>query len=280
MKDGHVLTRTRRRQLLALLLTPLLLLATGFRDTTTIEIESIDRLTVSIDQGIDYGYASREYGSVEEMCSEHMDTDSSHYDPYEETTVVPYEQDALWGCRFIGVITPENYSLDLSEVDGEFHMLYTPHTIEPTERGRGPLGLTGAGDGAGDLRISFTFPGDVIESTAGQVHGDTVTFRNLMELSNGAEIRAETGQAHDEIRDETSGFPWLIVVAVTLALILGTRLLLALAGAGLLIGRARQGTDGDPGAGTPASADVLVAAPSEGPQDQQWEQDQQGGRSV
>lgn len=272
-----MLTTTRRRQLLALLLTPLLLLATAFRDTTNIEIENLDQLTVSIDQGIDHSYASREYDSAQEMCSEHMDEDSSRYDRYEQTTVVPYEQDALWGCRFIGVITPEDYSLDLSEVDGEFHLVYTSHTIEPTESGRGPLGLTGAGDGAGDLRISFTFPGDVIESTAGQVHGDTVTFSNLSELSHGAEIRAE---AEANPAETGRGFPWLIVVAATLTLILGIMLLLALAGAGFLIVRAREGTGGGLGAGAPAPADALAAPRPAGPHDQQRGQDQQGGRPM
>lgn len=255
-----MLTTTRRRRLRALALLPLLLLLAGCgRFTADIEIRDVDTLHVSYDMGIDSSLMQDVYGSAEEMCA-----DTGADGVYNEVQPEPYEEDGLWGCRATGAADVADFGgdLQLTEQDGEFHLVMDTGDAAPVSTS--DLALLGFDDF--ELRLSFTFPGAIIESSGGQIDGNTVTYTSLSEVTSGIDIRAEAG-----------GFPWLIIVVVVL--VLGFLLLLALAVVGFVIYRARKGRSSGPGSGTGAPAAFAAAGSAAAPPAPQDQQSQQWGQA-
>src|SRR5690625_7846119 len=87
--------------------------------------------------------------------------------------------------------------MQLTEEDGEFHLVMSGGDAAPVSES--DLEVAGVSDF--EFRMSFTFPGSIIESSGGEVDGNTVTYTDVGEVSQGIDIRAEAG-----------GFPWLIIV--------------------------------------------------------------------
>src|SRR5699024_9861377 len=141
-----------------------------------------------------------------------------------------------------------------------------------------------------DFRMTFTFPGAIIEASGGEVDGNSVTFTDVNEVTQGVDIRADA-----------SSFPWVIVVVAVL--IIGFLFLVGLAAGVFCVRRARrnkstpaavpgaysadsahgapQGQPGQPGQqGQPGQAGQQwggQASPPPAPQQgQQWGQPQQG----
>lgn len=237
-----MLTTTRRRRLLAVLTLPLLVLLAGCgRFTADFEIQDIDTLHLDLDIGIETTWIGDEFDSAEAMCSD-LDDESGGGGVYDEVVFEPYEEDGMWGCRAGATMDRSEFGdeFELTEQDGEYHLMIAGDDAAPITQS--DLDMVGATDF--EFRMSFTFPGSVIESSGGQVDGNTVTFTDVSEASQGIDIRAEA-----------DGFPWLIVV-VAVVLIAGFLLLVALAVVGFLIYRSRQNRSSVPGAnaGAPAAA--------------------------
>lgn len=270
-----MLTTTRRRRLMAVLAMPLIVLLAGCgRFTADFEIQNVDTMQLNLDVGIETSWIEGEFASPEEMCE---DLSSEDDGVYNEVPFEPYEEDDMWGCRASGTVDRADFGQDfqLSEADGEFHLVIAGDDAAPvTESDLEMIGASGF-----EFRMSFTFPGAIIESSGGEVDGNTVTYTTVGEVTQGVDIRAEAG-----------GFPWLIVVAAVL--VVGFLLLVALAVVGFLIYRSRKGKGGGSGgaggmgapaayAGTagPAAPDGQgqqwgpASSPPAAPQGDQWSQD-------
>src|SRR5699024_11440765 len=68
--------------------------------------------------------------------------------------------------------------------------------------------FTSAEDLGFDFRMTFTFPGEIIEASGGEIDGDSVTYTQIDDLASGIDIRAEAA----------GSFPWVIVIVVVLVL--------------------------------------------------------------
>lgn len=280
-----MLTTTRRRRLLAALTLPLLVLLAGCgRFTADFEIQDVDTMQLSIDVGVETTWIEDEVDSAESMCAD-LDSEAGNGGVFNEVALEPYEEDGMWGCRASGMVDRSEFGsdVDLTEQDGEFHLVIAGDDAAPFTQS--DLDMVGATDF--EFRMSFSFPGSIIESSGGQVDGSTVTYTDIVEVSQGIDIRAEA-----------DGFPWLIVV-VAVVLIGGFLLLVALAVVGFLIYRSRKSKSGGPGVGAATPAAVAgsatgaggagpvegstpgpssgqpwgqASAPAAAPQDDQWSQ--------
>ena len=232
-----MLTTARRRRLMAVLTFPLLILLAGCgRFTADFEIQDVDTMQLNLDIGIETTWNEDECDAAEEMCAD-LDSGGADDGVYGPLTSEPYEEDSIWGCRASGVADSSEFGddLQLTEEAGELRLVMSGNDAPVSES---DLDMVGASDF--EFRMSFTFPGNVIESSGGEIDGDTVTFTDVGEVLQGIDIRAEA-----------DGFPWLIVV-VAVVLIGGFLLLVALAVAGFLIYRSRKHKAG-PGSAAPAA---------------------------
>ncbi|MCT1655137.1 LppM family (lipo)protein [Brachybacterium muris] len=214
-------TISRRRRLLAALILPFLLVLAGCRFHADFEINSPEDVTTTIDLAMPKALMQSDFSSATEMCESMRGEQPSIDDAVPE----PYEEGDLWGCRVTGVADSSNYddSFRVSEEDGKLHVVMNFGDSGITED---ELALIGAD--SIDFRASFTFPGEVLESKGGTIDGDTVTYTDPVEFSNGVDITAEAG----------GGFPWWIVVVAVL--LLGLLLLLALGLGAFLFMRSRK----------------------------------------
>lgn len=220
----------RRRRLAALLLLPFLLVLAGCGRLNA-DFEIVDASTINLSMDLAFESQALEdggYTSAEDFCTDASGEESSSLDSAQWE---PYEESGMWGCRAEGVATAEDFGADLNLTE---------------ERGELTLSL-GSGLGvsqsdldfygtyydtdAFDFRVSFTFPGDVIEASGGEIDGNTVVFSDPVEFNDGVEITAEAG-----------GFPWLIIVIV--AVVVGLLLVAVVAVAIFLIVRNRRGGGG------------------------------------
>lgn len=213
-------TITWRRRLAAALLLPFLLVLAGCgRLHADFEINDVDSIDLTLDFAVDSTYIESEYSSAEEMCSD-MQTQE---DTFGEVTPEPYEEDGMWGCRAAGVLERQDFGsgFELTEENGEYHLVMGS---DATGTEGGDMSML---ESQVDFRVTFAFPGDVIESKGGTIDGNTVTYTSITEFSEGVDITAEA-----------DGFPWLIVVLVVA--LLGLLLLAALAVGAFLFLRSRK----------------------------------------
>src|SRR5690625_2788167 len=184
-----MLTTTRRRRLLAALTLPLLVLLAGCgRFTADFEIQDADTLKLDLDVGVETTWIDDEFDSAEAMCTD-LGSDTGGTGVYDEVPFEPYEEDGMWGCRASATVDRSEFGSDfeLTEQDGEFHLTIAGDEAAPVTQSE--LEMAGVSDF--EFRMSFSFPGDVIESSGGEIDGDTVTFTDRSEVSQGIEIRAE-----------------------------------------------------------------------------------------
>lgn len=212
---------TWRRRLMAALVLPFLLVLAGCRLHADFEINSPEDVTTTIDMAMPKSLVESEFSSAAEMCESMRGQQPSIDDAVPE----PYEEGDLWGCRATGVADSSDYndSFRVSEEDGKLHVVVNFGDSGITED---DLALVGAG--SIDFRASFTFPGEVLESKGGTIDGNTVTYTDPVEFSNGVDITAQA----------EGGFPWWIVVVAVL--LLGFLLLLALGLGAFLFIRSRK----------------------------------------
>lgn len=246
-------TISRRRRLVALLLLPFMMLLAGCGKLhADFDIKDAETINLSFDFSIDKSFVGDAYTSADEMCSSfatEMDLvgDSA-------PTVEPYEEDDALGCRIVGVLTSEDFNSDLNlvEEDGEYHL-----TISGNETGVEDVGGTDMGQLDIDFRMTFTFPGKIIESSGGEIDGKSVTYTDFNEIANGIDIRAEA-----------NSFPWVIVIIAVL--VVGFLLLLVIAAVVFFVIRSRKNKGGSTpipgGYGSPAAASPAA------PQNTQWGQ--------
>lgn len=268
-----------RRRLVAVLLLPFLLVLAGCgKFHADFDIQSADSMNVSFDFAVDTEYTEGIWDSAEALCSEA----TQEIDLGEDAPPVePYEENGQYGCTISGVVDSDDFGngFDLTEENGEYLL---------TISGSGETVDTSSLESLGveiDFRMTFTFPGEIIEASGGQIDGNSVTFTDINDISSGIEIRAEA-----------NSFPWLIVIGVVL--VLGFLLLLAIAAVAFFLIRARRnkgggstptGTPGGYGAaGTAAAAGTAPPAAPQGqpfgqgspaaPQGGQYGQQPQGGQ--
>ncbi|MEE1650804.1 hypothetical protein V1260_08355 [Brachybacterium sp. J144] len=241
-------TNSVRRRLAAVLVLPLLLVLAGCGSfTADFEVTSAESMTLSFDMAVDPTYLEGTYSSAEEMCA---DTEDGEFAPGAEAVEVEaYEEDGLWGCRASGAVDMSQLGSEFSvtEEDGEIHL--TIDMGDSAGLSQEDLELV-FGDAIDDFefRVSFTFPGDVIESRGGTIDGNTVTYTDIIDFTQGVDITAEAG----------GGFGWLIIVIVVV--VLGFLLLLAIAAVIFFVMRSRKkGGSGTPGA--PGGYGGVPAAP-------------------
>ena len=189
---------SRRRRLLALLLVPFMMVLAGCgKFDATFDIKDAETIDVTMDIGLDTSLIGSEYSSAEEMCAE-MEGEESGVAGEIAPTVEPYEADGMYGCKITGVVKNEEFGngLDLVEEDGEYHF-----TLDPAQAGLGDLADPTLADYGFEFSMTFIFPGEIIESSGGQIDGSTVVFTDAAEIANGIDIRAEA-----------NSFPWVIVI--------------------------------------------------------------------
>lgn len=229
----------RRRRLAALLLLPFLLVLAGCGRLNA-DFEIVDASTINLSMDVAFESQALEdggYTSAEDFCTDASGEESSSLDSAQWE---PYEESGLWGCRAEGVATAEDFGADLNltEEGGELTLsLGSGLGVSQSD-----LDLYGTyyDTDAFDFRVSFTFPGDVIEASGGEIDGNTVVFSDPVEFNDGVEITAEAG-----------GFPWLIIVIV--AVVVGLLLVAVVAVAIFLIVRNRRGGGGSNGTPVPAA---------------------------
>ncbi|MGP9538414.1 LppM family (lipo)protein [Brachybacterium sp. AOP43-C2-M15] len=263
---------TRRRLVAALLLPFLMVLAGCGKFHADLEIKDAETIEVAYDLAIDETLLEGLYSTADEMCAQMQDSGNLAGEMAPE--VEPYEADGRFGCKVTGVLAKENFGtgLDLTEGDGEYHLVMTGD--EAAADGLDPANMSML---EVDFRMTFTFPGRVIEASGGRIDGNSVTFSEFEDLRAGIDIRAEAG-----------GFPWVIVLVVVL--VLGFFFLLLLAAIAFFVIRARRnkgggaGPGGVPGGYGAASGAAAGSVPPAAPQGQQWGQTspppapQQGGQ--
>ncbi|MGO2558343.1 LppM family (lipo)protein [Brachybacterium sp.] len=247
-----------RRRLLAVLLLPFLMVLAGCGKLhADFEITDADTVNAVFDIAVDTEFAEGLWDSAETFCSE----------MYSETlldedapTVEPYEENGQLGCTISGVITSEDFDSDfnVTEEDGELHLVISGD--ESTSD------LASAEDLGFDFRMTFTFPGKIIEANGGEIDGSSVTYSDADALTTGIDIRADAG-----------GFPWIIVIVVVL--VLGFLFLLLLAAVAFFVIRARRNKGGGStpsgmpgGYGSAAMAGAAAPAAAPGQPGQQWGQ--------
>lgn len=252
---------TRRRLAAALLLPFVMVLAGCGKFHAEFDVQSADTMNVSYDFALDEDLARSGFDTAQAMCDSLVEEISVAGELAPD--VEAYEEGGQFGCLMTGVMNGDNLPSDitLEEVDGEIHLSIAG--LGSVEDLSGP----GVDISSFDFRTTFTFPGEVIESSGGQVEGSTVTYTDPQEFASGVDIRAEAG-----------GFPWLIVVVVVV--LLGGLLLLLLAVAAFFVIRARRNKSGGAGppagygaaAGAGAGAPVPPAPPQspQAPQSPQW----------
>ncbi|WP_394216487.1 LppM family (lipo)protein [Brachybacterium vulturis] len=239
-----------RHRLLAVLLLPFLMVLAGCGKLhADLEIQDVDTINLSYDLAIDKDVLAGAYGDADTMCSAMTEKLSIGGELAPE--VESYEEGGQLGCLVSGVITRDNFGSDLSltEEDGEYHLVLTGD--EAAQFGDPAMADF-------DVRITFTFPGEVIESNGGEVEGDSVTYTDLTQVMQGVDIRADAG-----------GFPWIIVIVVVL--VLGFLVLLLLAVIAFFVIRARRNRGGgSTPSGMPGGYGAAAAAGTAAPQGQQW----------
>ncbi|GAA1490888.1 LppM family (lipo)protein [Brachybacterium sacelli] len=230
-------TISARRRLLAVLVLPFVLLLAGCgRLYADYEIQDADTMNLAFDIGFQSSYAEQQFDSAEALCEEMQAEGSS----FGEVEVSAYDEDGIWGCRAEGMLERGEFGegMELAEEGGEYHLTFdfgadqalTQEDIDVLASGYG------ADASAFDFRMSFTFPGKVLESAGGTVDGKTVTYTDVTELSQGVDITAES-----------SGFPWVIVIVIVL--VVGFLLLLVLAAVIFFVVRSRRAKRGPKGPG-------------------------------
>jgi hypothetical protein len=250
---------SRRRRLLALLLVPFMMVLAGCGKLhADFEIQDAETINVSFDFAIDEEFASASFDSADEMCT----SLESEMDVVDESapSVEPYEADGAFGCRIVGVLTSEDFDsgFSLTEEDGEYHL-----TISGDDTSVDDIGTPEMAELDFDFRMTFTFPGEIIESSGGQIDGNSVTYTDVAEFGAGVDIRAEANT-----------FPWVIVIIAVL--VIGFLLLLVLAAIVFFVVRSRRnrgGGSGTPGGYGAAAGPTPMGATYAGPQGgQQWGQ--------
>ncbi|MDN5899087.1 MAG: hypothetical protein L0H74_03375 [Brachybacterium sp.] len=247
-----------RRRLIAVLLLPFLMVLAGCGKLhADLDIQDIDTINVSYDLAIDEEFTDGVYDTAEEMCSEMAEELSVGGEIAPD--VEPYEEDGQLGCLVTGVMTRDNFGSDLSltEEGGEYHLvLEGDETMDLEDPGMDGLDI--------DFRMTFTFPGKVIDSNGGEVDGNSVTYTDLNQMSQGVDIRADAG-----------GFPWVIVIVVVL--VLGFFFLLLLAAVAFFVIRSRKNKGGgSTPSGMPGGYGSAAAAGSAAPQGQPGQPGQPG----
>ncbi|MFC7456977.1 LppM family (lipo)protein [Brachybacterium sp. GCM10030267] len=279
-------TISARRRLIAVFVLPFVLLLAGCgRLHADYEIQDVDTMNVSVDFGIESELIEGEYASAEEMCS---DSQQEGEATFGQAEVTPYEEDGYWGCRASGVLERAQFAegMELTEEDGQFHLTMDLGTDGESLSQEDLEFAYGDQINEFDFRATFAFPGKVLESRGGTIDGNTVTYTDVSEFSEGVDITAEAG-----------GFPWWIVIVI--ALVLGFLLLLVLAAVAFFVIRSRRkkgggsggasvpAAFGGPGSQAPAAAPQggqgqpwgqasPPPAPPQGGQGQQWGQPNQG----
>lgn len=254
-----------RRRLVAVLLLPFVLMLAGCGKLhATFDVQDAETVNVSYDLAIDTEYAESTYSSAQEMCDDLLSDNTLSGDM--APSIEPYEEGGQYGCRVVGVMTGDNFdsTFNITEEDGELHVVIdggadAESFSDPEVQS---LGI--------DFQMTFTFPGKVIESSGGEIDGNSVVFTDLNDVANGIDIRADAG-----------GFPWIVVIVIVL--VLGFLLLLVIAAIIFFVLRARKkknavsgGSAGMPSAyGASAGAAAVPAAPQ--PAGQQQSGQQQSG---
>ncbi|GAA1483544.1 LppM family (lipo)protein [Brachybacterium fresconis] len=235
-------TISARRRLIAVLVLPFVLLLSGCgRLSADFDIKDIDTIALSMDFGLDKNVLEKmgeSFDSPDAMCEDLMG------DANEDLLSAPveaYEDGDIWGCRISGTSTRADFGsgLDLTEQDGEYHLILDLGSEGINQSDLDALGsLYGIDVSAFEFEISFTFPGKVIESQGGTVDGNTVTYTDVTEFSQGVDITAEA-----------DGFPWIVVIIIVV--VVGFILLLAIAAVIFFVIRARRNKGGSAGPGAP-----------------------------
>lgn len=230
-------SRTRPR-LTALLLLPLLALLSGcFRvgmDFTFNPDDTVDFVFEMVD---------RTGSGATSDCTEDDLADGPVPDGV-EVRVESFEEDGYPGCRMTA------HNVPLAEFDTEDDMtlyregdLYV-FEIPGDDSGSIPPTLSG-----GDMQVSVTFPGSVVDASGGEVDGSTVTWTGLGPISSG--IRA-TGEA-----DASADVGLIIAIVLAVVVLVGAVIAIV-----VILGRRKKaaagggspqgsGWQGHPGYGQP-----------------------------
>lgn len=176
-----------RRRLVAVLLLPFLMVLAGCGKLhADFEIKDADTVNTVFDIAVDTEFAEGVWNSAESFCSE-MQGET----PLEEDapTVEPYEESGQFGCVITGVITSENFdsNFNVTEEDGEFHLVLSGD--ESMTAGISDPAVAGLDF---DFRMTFTFPGEIIEANGGEIDGSSVTYSSIDALATGIDIRADS----------------------------------------------------------------------------------------
>lgn len=245
-----------RRRLVAVLLLPFLMVLAGCGKLhADFEIQDAENVKVSFDVAMDTQFAEGTWDSAEDFCG---DVEGETMIDEDAPTVEPYEEDGQFGCTIVGVITSDDFGsgFNLTEEDGEYHLEIAGDSTATEFSSAESLGF--------DFRMTFTFPGDIIEANGGEIDGTSVTYTEVDALVNGIDIRADAG----------SSFPWVIVIVIVV--VLGFLFLLLLAVVAFFVIRSRKNKGGgSTPAGVPGSygsAAAAGAAAPAAPQGQQWGQ--------
>ncbi|MGO1480291.1 MAG: LppM family (lipo)protein [Brachybacterium sp.] len=245
-----------RRRIVAVLLLPFLMILAGCGKLhAEFEIQDVDTINVSYDFALDEEVATTGFNTAEAMCADLVDEISIAGEMAPD--IESYEENSQFGCLITGVMTSDNFDSDLSltEEDGEYRL-----SITGLEGAADDISSPGMDMSEFDFQMTFTFPGEIIESVGGEVDGSSVTYTSLEEFTAGVDIRADAG-----------GFPWVIVIVVVL--VLGFLFLLLLAAVAFFVVRARKNKGGGsgPSSGMPGGyGAAAAAAPPAAPQSPQW----------
>src|SRR5690606_41821582 len=78
--------------------------------------------------------------------------------------------------------------------------LFPYTTLFRSQAGLGDLADPTLADYGFEFSMTFIFPGEIIESSGGQIDGSTVVFTDAAEIANGIDIRARSEEHTSELQ--------------------------------------------------------------------------------
>lgn len=155
-----------RRFMTLALITPVIVLLAACRVQAEVEILNRDEFGYSYDLGIPAD--SPDAATPEEIC------ESLPQEATEPVDAQPYADDGFLGCRWTMVLPVDDTEGRLILDDDVWTFRVTPEMLEDQR---------GQQDQIGELRITITFPGEVIEhNSTNPVTGTTVVWDDVVEI--------------------------------------------------------------------------------------------------
>jgi LppM domain len=189
---------------------------------------------------------------------------------FESVPLEEFNSGGFAGATGLSGVTGSSDSLDIQRQGDTFVVTGALDLSSGLSGATGPLGGSGGADlfRSADIKIAFTFPGEVIQAPGGQIDGNTVTY--VPTFGERVEINAtgsaiDNGQAQDVTGGDEGSNLLLYIVMGAAVVVLLVVLFLVLRGRNKGKGAGPESGFGEGAAVTPPQAPAPPASPSTTP---------------